>query len=40
MPSLCDVLGQCGKEVGCLPMVKPDAASHSGIRRVYVRKAF
>jgi hypothetical protein len=24
------------KEVDCLPMVKPDAASHLGIRRVYV----
>jgi len=24
------------KEVDCLPMVKPDAASHLGIRHVYV----
>jgi len=23
------------KEVGCLPMVKPDVASHLGIRHVY-----
>jgi hypothetical protein len=23
------------KEVDCLPMVKPNAASHSGIRHVY-----
>jgi hypothetical protein len=29
-----DMLERCWREVDCLPMVKPDAASHLGIRHV------
>ena len=32
--SLCDRFEQCWKEVDCLPMVRPDACSHLGIRHV------
>ncbi len=34
--SLCDRFERCRKEVDCLPMVRPDAGSHLGIRHVYV----
>jgi hypothetical protein len=34
--SLCDGFERCLKEVDCLPMVRPDAGSHLGIRHVHM----